>query len=223
MSQTFEVRDLRQQDWVWTSKTFLFHPQVDEKMYKVYCGLAAYADNTTQQSYPGIDTLRDKLHMGRSTIIRAISLLEKMNFIEVERKLGEHNIYTLLNDGTPHIDIPEETKPDTPAEIAANFFKGINDLRNKKDTDEVTDEGKMMREFLCNLKEKYPLAEKKVIWEEIQKFERYWTELNSTGKKMKWQKQDTFQVERRLVTWFAKKDQFKNKVEIINKPKRRIV
>lgn len=219
MSQTFEVRDLRQQDWVWTSKTFLFHPQVDEKMYKVYCGLAAYADNTTQQSYPGIDTLKDKLHMGRSTIIRAILLLEKKNFIEVERKLGEHNIYTLLNDGVPHIDTPEDPQQDTPAEITANFFKGIDDLRNKTESEEAI----KTREFLCGLKEKYPGAEKSIIWSEIQKFERYWTELNSTGKKMKWQKQDTFQVDRRLVTWFAKKDQFKNKVEINNKPKRRIV
>jgi len=222
MSQTFEVRDLRQQDWVWTTKNFLFNPLVDEKMYKVYCGIAAYADNQTQQAYPGIDTLQDKLHMGRSTVIRAILLLEKRHFIEVERKLGEHNIYTLLNDGMSYKDAPNETQQDTPADITENFFKGINDLRNKKETDEVTEEGKKMREFLCGLKEKYPRAEKAVIWDEIQKFERYWTELNSTGKKMRWQKQETFQVDRRLVTWFAKKDQFK-KVEINNKPKKRIV
>ena len=224
MAETIEVRDLRQQEWIWTSKSFLFHPKVDEKMYKVYCGLAAYADNKTQQSFPGVSTLQTKLHMGRSTVIRAISLLEKLGFIGVERTLGEHNIYTLLNVTAPIGVSPDDDKeePVKPADITENFFKGINDLRNKKETDEVSTEGEAMRKFLCGLKEKYPNASKNIIWDEIQKFERYWTELNSTGTKMKWQKQETFQVDRRLVTWFAKKDQFK-KVEITNKPKRRIV
>ena len=91
-----EVRDLRDNDWVWSSKAFLFHPLVDEKMYKVYNGLASYANNTTQKAFPGIDTLAQRLHMGRSTVIRAIKKLETHGFISVDRARGSHNIYSLL-------------------------------------------------------------------------------------------------------------------------------
>lgn len=37
---------------------------------------------------------------------------------------------------------------------------------------------------------------------EIAKFCAYWTELNKTGTKQKWEMQETFQVKRRLSTWF---------------------
>lgn len=39
---------------------------------------------------------------------------------------------------------------------------------------------------------------------EIRKFCSYWTELNSTGKKQRWQTERTFEVKRRLGTWFSK-------------------
>lgn len=103
MTDTIEVRDLRQQDWVWVAKALLFHPDVDEKMYKVYNGLAAYADNVTQQAFPSIDTLNKKLHMSRSTVIRALQKLEDFSFISVERVQGGHNTYSLLS-------IPDTTK-----------------------------------------------------------------------------------------------------------------
>ena len=37
---------------------------------------------------------------------------------------------------------------------------------------------------------------------EVTKFILYWTELNPTGKKQRWEKQETFEVMRRLTTWF---------------------
>ena len=43
-----------------------------------------------------------------------------------------------------------------------------------------------------------------VAREEVLKFISYWTELNSTGKKMRWEKEKTFEVKRRLVTWMGK-------------------
>ena len=217
MSDKIEVRDLRQHDWVWTTKSLLYHPDVDEKMYKSYCGLAAHADNVTQEAWPSIITLSKKLHMGRSTIIRAISKLESSKFISVDRTLGEHNIYILLDipeeKNTPKI--PKIESDERPADITENFFKGVVDLQAKTESPEAIS----VRSFLQGLKEKYPTAPKELIWSEIKKFERYWTELNGTGTKMRWQKQETFMVERRLVTWFAKKDQF-NRVEVINNKKR---
>lgn len=104
MEEHFEVRDQRLQDWVWTTKSLLYHPDCDEKMYKAYCGLAAHSDNKTQKSFPSIDLLRKELHIGRNTLIRALAKLEAFEFIGVERKVGCPNVYVLLA-------IPDKSPP----------------------------------------------------------------------------------------------------------------
>ena len=116
-NKSIEIRDLRQQDWLWTSKQLLFHPKIDGNNYKVYGGLAAYANNNTQEAFPSIETLSVKLHMSRNTVIKSISILESNNFIKIEKTKGEHNIYTLL--GIPHIE-QEEKAIVTPAVTAPN-------------------------------------------------------------------------------------------------------
>lgn len=37
---------------------------------------------------------------------------------------------------------------------------------------------------------------------ELDKFVDYWTELNKSGKKMRWEQQKTFEVDKRIKTWF---------------------
>lgn len=204
MSENIEVRDLRQQDWVWTAKALLFHPKVDPKMYKVYNGLASYANNVTQKAFPGISTLSVKLHMTRIMVMKALGNLEDAKFIAIERKLGEKNIYTLLD--IPKEDTPkvETRKINTPSQKTINFFAGIADLKEKNESENAIN----MRAFLLALKDKYPVASKEMIWSEIKKFERYWTEMNQSGTKQRWQKEKAFEVDRRLVTWFAKKNEF---------------
>lgn len=44
---------------------------------------------------------------------------------------------------------------------------------------------------------------------EITKFISYWTEPNKTGTKQRWQLEKTFEVGRRLTTWFGRINQFK--------------
>jgi hypothetical protein len=60
---------------------------------------------------------------------------------------------------------------------------------------------------------------KNEVWNEVQKFVLYWTEKNPTGKKERWELERTFEVRRRLLTWFTRafasvKTNIKN-----NKPK----
>lgn len=45
-------------------------------------------------------------------------------------------------------------------------------------------------------------AQKEKVREEIAKFRDYWTEFNSAGTKMRWQMEKTFEVKKRLKTWF---------------------
>lgn len=104
MSERFEVRNQRLQDWVWTAKSLLYHPDCDENMYKVYCGLSAHADNRTQEAFPSLEHLSKELHISRRTVIRSVQKLEAFEFIAVERVTGNPNIYTLLA-------IPEKSPP----------------------------------------------------------------------------------------------------------------
>jgi len=47
--------------------------------------------------------------------------------------------------------------------------------------------------------------------QELSKFISYWTELNKSGSKQRWEMEKTFEVQRRLNTWFANMNKFNNK------------
>lgn len=58
-----------------------------------------------------------------------------------------------------------------------------------------------------------------VVKREYQKFTLYWTEPNKTGKKQRWQLEDTFEVKRRLITWFGNNKNFKQPNQNFNNSK----
>ena len=49
------------------------------------------------------------------------------------------------------------------------------------------------------------------VLSELKNFAGYWVELNKSGKKQRWQLQKTFELKRRLGTWFRNKNKFNNK------------
>lgn len=63
----------------------------------------------------------------------------------------------------------------------------------------VSEEGKQHEVMALLVSKGIPeaLAER-----EVRKFLAYWTELNKTGKKQRWELQKTFELRRRLATWF---------------------
>lgn len=99
--------------------------------------------------------------------------------------------------GKPTTTQPKEekiVKSLSPKEKAIQFFDGVELLKNKQDVP-------WLKEFLVAIASGNKV-DKTAIWHEIKEFSRYWTELNQTGTKQRWQLQKTFEVERRLVTWF---------------------
>ena len=120
-----EVRDLRQQDWLWTSKALLFSDDIDGNTFKVYSGLAAYADNSTQKSFPSIGTLSAKLHMNRKTVMRCIQQLAECGFIAIEKTLGQHNVYCLLRVVGEHQTRPRGLVKGTEAPPKSNWVKDV--------------------------------------------------------------------------------------------------
>ncbi len=92
-----EIRDLRSGDWLWTHKTVLFSPYISASDFKVYSGLASYAGNLDQKSWPSLLTLATKLHIGKSTVIRSLKILEACKLIQIDRRDGTSNLYSLLH------------------------------------------------------------------------------------------------------------------------------
>lgn len=92
-----EVRDLRDADWLWTSKSILFSQYVSDSAYRIYNGLAAYAGNVDQKAWPSQQTLATRLNMSKTTVVKGLRLLFDLELIKVEKVKGYHNIYYLLN------------------------------------------------------------------------------------------------------------------------------
>lgn len=168
--------------------------------YNVYQKLNNYKSDTESDNKSDLkaieeryksDTINKKVKKDKKDIERVNSPLAQNEVVEVER---------------------------IPAILTKTFFKGVQDLRESaKEKKPVTsEEGKTTQMFLKELQAKYPDAPKDLLWTEIQKFERYWTEKNKTGKQQLWEMNKTFEVDRRLVTWFGRIKSFEPK-QVIGK------
>ena len=209
---TIEIRDQRQGNWVWVHKVILFDMRVSASDYKVYSGLASYADNTEQNAWPSIPTLADNLNIGRATVIRSLKNLESIGAIDVERREGTSNVYTLLDvsevngevarrkpKGTPP-EKPKEIYEATPAEKNRHFFESV-EAGDFAAAYQVFKPGSVTYEKVQAIthSEQYrPWFEQQLI-----RFCNYWREKNKSGTKEKWEQKGAFEVERRLSTWFA--------------------
>ena len=102
-----------------------------------------------------------------------------------ERKNVSTNGNTELNTVNPSHEFGAQNAP-TPAEYAQKFFS--------KDPDAWKSEG----EYFIGKGVPIEFARAEFI-----KFANYWTELTPGGRKQKWETNKTFEVRRRLVTWFT--------------------
>lgn len=106
--------------------------------------------------------------------------------------LEKHQTSTTIdkNDKNVKNDIKRErvaNAPPTPKDEASRFFKVVED------------KGSEFVDFIKKISEKVP---EKFATEEIYNFYRYWTELTPGGLKQRWECQKTFEVQKRLATWF---------------------
>ena len=93
-----------------------------------------------------------------------------------------------------------------------------NTTSNKKEKNTPTQDFFNSKDFsiLENFKDIIP---EKVLKEEVQKFMLYWTEKNPSGKKCKWEMQQTFDVKRRLATWLKNTEKWNYKPKILKSTK----
>jgi hypothetical protein len=97
-AEQMEVRDAREAGFFHIDN--LFH---DEYVRVVGIhGLGVYASlcrhcNRDQKAWPSINLMSDELAASHTTIVRALKMLESHNIVKIDRKFGEHSIYTLTN------------------------------------------------------------------------------------------------------------------------------
>jgi len=82
-------------------------------------------------------------------------------------------------------------KKNTPAQNMKDFIKAVEEDSNK------------LGVFISAIVTKNRNISPEVVKQEILKFVSYWTELSQSGTKERWEKEKTFEVQRRLATWFV--------------------
>jgi hypothetical protein len=119
-----------------------------------------------------------------------------------KRTTNEQRLNTNKNEKNYNNEKNEKKRENTPAQQTQGFIDSV------KEKDEL---------YLA-LSEKLS-SEKNIevdkVRAELDKFVSYWTELNRSGTKQRWELEKAFEVQRRLATWFSRASSYKS----INKPK----
>lgn len=124
------------------------------------------------------------------------SYTENVNSLLTDCK---HNIIKLnLNKLNNNIDSSQQV--DSPSMIANDFLNDMDSEYRVKFINELIKKG----------------IDENTVRRELTKFISYWTEPTKNGKKQRWELEKTFEVGRRLATWFSKSSQYNfNKSNIV--------
>jgi hypothetical protein len=107
--------------------------------------------------------------------------------------------YTNKNDkNDKKEDIESDKSLNTPKNTNIKFFEMVGNKGIEYD------------EFIRKLVLATKISDTK-IKDEIRKFTEYWTELNSTGTKQRWEKEKVFEIKRRLTTWLNNNNKWESK------------
>ena len=142
--KTFQIRDKRQKGFFMINNEYLngYAKYLSPVITIVYLTLCRHVDSE-EKCWPSIKLISEKNNISRSSVLRSIKILEKMNMIKVERDFAargnkkQNNIYTLLDknvwEKNPSIiEIPgfpsiiESSIPSISRELEGNpLVKGI--------------------------------------------------------------------------------------------------
>jgi predicted transcriptional regulator len=99
-----EIRDNRDKEWFWLDNQYLngYAKHLGMSCTVVYLSLCRFANNSTQQCFPSMETIAEQNGVHRSTVMRAIKKLEEWNIIRVDKSkkpdgTQANNVYTLLS------------------------------------------------------------------------------------------------------------------------------
>ena len=163
---------------------------------------------------------------GENSIRSGLKELEKIGHLikrRIKDKKGrfiglEYIVYEDLSERgkNPYVENPNVENPDV--ENQALLIKNTTNKDNTNKEREISPSEEMKlfleeEEYLYKIANKFSektSMPKDMMIKELRKFKSYWSELNGSGKKQRWQLQQTFQLQRRLITWFKNGQEFRN-------------
>lgn len=152
----------------------------------------------------------EELFIDGSTVYKSMNKLKEMNMINIESN-NQYSIVTICKydeyQQSDNYKVTTKGQPKdnqrTTKEQPSNTTKNAN-----KDNNDKKDINERKAEFKNSL---HPLF---LNENDLNDFYLYWTEHGINDKKMRWEKEKSFGIERRVTTWMKKKIEFnKNKNE----------
>lgn len=233
----FEVRDLRTKEKFVIDDEFLngYAKIVGIYAVGVYSSLCRHA-NKEQKCWPSISKMCEELNISHRSTLRAIKYLEFWGIIKKHR-VGRRssNRYDLI-DKKHWRPVGEVSLGHFTSEVYRGHITsapgahhrcpwGTSIVRKHIEGNTKKERGKTpskrMKDFLrayWKKSERYKQFVKAVsikykvsrrfVDMEIGKFVSYWTEKNKSGTRQRWEMEKTFEVQRRLATWFRNANKF---------------
>ena len=97
--QTFAIRDNRQAGWWWANNDLIdvYGRDLGAHGIAVYCVLARYANNQSQQCWPGRRRIGELIGAGSHQVIAALRRLEAAGLVQIKSVSGRGSVYTLVD------------------------------------------------------------------------------------------------------------------------------
>ena len=193
----------------------------DELRFYLYVKL--YAINK-HSAFPSFKSFKSDLDWNKYTVIRVVKMMEAKKRLKVEREKGKNNVYDItwydkLNEkGSSQETLTTTGRETLPTSRRETLTRTNRNITTNNKTSEILTPSKEVKLFLRDKKyfqetavnfisEKSNLPAE-IVLQELKKFRSYWSELNGTGTKQRWQLEKTFELKRRLGTWFKNTEKF---------------
>ena len=196
----------------------------DELRFYLYVKLYAINKNS---AFPSQKAFKRDLDWSKYTTNRIVKSLEEKKRLKVKRSIGKNNVYDITwYDRCNEKVSSQETFTTSGRETLTTSRRETltQTIKNKTIKKELVEEkltpSQEMKLFLTNKEEPKRIAQAiskksnlpyEQVLLELENFTGYWSELNKSGTKQRWQLEKTFELKRRLGTWFKNKDKFGNK------------
>lgn len=159
-----------------------------------------------------------------SKVQRILKWLENAQQIE-QQTTNQNRLITILN-WSQYQDYEQQAEQQvnnerTTSEQRVNTYKNDKNIKNdkndkKREVASAPTPSDKAKDFFSNTQLQEDVVSAliakgvpdQVARKEVSKFVSYWTELNKSGTKQRWQMEKAFEVNRRLATWFGKVKEF---------------
>lgn len=116
--------------WAKIPHWVVVHPDLDPSAIRVYAVLSKRANNNTRNTFPGIRLIAADGHMSKTTVMKALAVLESVGAVEILRdKTGNRhkvNRYHLPMNRVPKSDPPPGTESGTGGSISGTSDGSIS-------------------------------------------------------------------------------------------------